>query len=95
MLIMFIVYSNAIDEEAVEIVKRNAAGYTKFIGVQGEGNREPQLGTHIWPGINNCMMVAVENAKVKDAIAKEMQSLKVKFKGVGINIFVLTLKEVL
>ncbi|MGQ9842057.1 MAG: PG0541 family transporter-associated protein [Spirochaetota bacterium] len=95
MLMMFIVYSNVVDEEVVEIVKRYAGGYTKFIGVQGEGSREPQLGTHVWPGINNCMMVAVRNAKVKDAITEEMQSLKVKFKGVGINIFVLSLKEVL
>lgn len=95
MLMLFIVYSNAVDDEVVEIVKKYAKGYTKFTDVQGEGNKEPQLGTHVWPGINNCMMVAVDNTKVKDAIAEEVQSLKVKFKGIGISIFVLTLKEVL
>ncbi|MDH7552083.1 MAG: hypothetical protein QHH74_00350 [Spirochaetota bacterium] len=93
MVMLFIVYSNAVDDEVVEIVKKYASGYTKFVDVQGEGNKEPQLGTHVWPGLNNCMMIALEDNKSKDKIAQELQKLKVKFKGVGISVFVMQLKE--
>ncbi len=95
MVMLFIVYSNAVDNEVVEIAKRYADGYTKFTGVQGEGNKEPQLGTHVWPGLNNCMIIALKDNKAKDAIAQELNTLKVKFKGIGISIFVLQLKEML
>ncbi len=95
MLMLFIVYSDAVDDEVVEIVKKYATGYTKFQDVQGEGNKEPQLGTHIWPGLNNCMMIALEDKKAKDVIAEELNTLKIKFKGIGISMFVLQLKEML
>lgn len=92
MMLLFVVYSNAVDEEITETVMRHAGGYTKFAGVFGEGNREPHLGTHVWPSMNNCMMVAVEAAR-KEALAGEILHLKEKFSGVGINIFVTRLEE--
>lgn len=95
MVMLFIVYSNAVDDEVVEIAKKYASGYTKFTDVQGEGGKEPQLGTHIWPGLNNCMMIALEDNKAKDKIAQELNKIKVKFKGVGISVFVMQLKEML
>ena len=94
MLLLFIVYSNAVDDEIVEITKANSNGYTKFVNVQGEGSKEPHLGTHIWPDINNCIMAAIENKK-KDRIATEVKKLKEKFPSVGINIFVSPLKEMI
>ena len=39
MLMLFIVYHNAVDEEVVEITTKYAKGYTKFVGVLGEGNK--------------------------------------------------------
>lgn len=94
MILMFVVYSNAVDEEVVEIIKTHTGGYTKFSGVQGEGNREPHLGTHIWPAINNCIMTAVDNKK-KNVIAAEIKKLKEKFPDIGINIFITGLKEMI
>jgi len=94
MLMMFIVYSNAVDDEMVEVMQRHAGGYTKFNGVQGEGGGEPHLGSHVWPGVNNCIMVAVENIKKKD-VADEIAAIKDKFPGVGIQSFVMTLKEMM
>ena len=94
LMLMFIVYSNAVDEEITEIVKRHAGGYTKFTGVFGEGNREPHLGSHIWPDKNNCIMVAIE-ASQKAAMADEVMLLKQKFPGVGINVFGTKLSEML
>jgi hypothetical protein len=93
MVLLFIVYSNAVDEEMVEIVIRHADGYTKFLGVQGEGQGEPQLGTHIWPGINNCMMVAV-NKENEKRIVNAVDTLRVKFPGMGVKIFSTKLSRV-
>lgn len=92
MYLMFVVYSNAVDEEMVDIIKSNAEGYTKFIGVQGEGHGEPHLGSHVWPSINNCIMVAIDKKKRRD-IQSLTKKLKMKFPGIGIKIFMTELKE--
>jgi len=92
MVLMFIVYSNAVDEEMVGTVKKYANGYTKFQGVQGEGGGDPHLGSHVWPGVNNCIMVAAENRAV-DAISKEVAELKEQFPGIGISIMVTQMKK--
>ena len=94
MLLLFIVYSNAVDDEMVEMINENSTGYTKFVNVQGEGNKEPHLGTHIWPDINNCIMAAVENDK-KSNIEKAVKELKKKFPSIGISIFINQLKEMI
>ncbi len=94
MVLMFIVYSNAVDEEMVEIVMSHAGGYTKFVEVQGEGQGEPQLGTHIWPGINNCLMVAAKKENEKEII-NAVDRLKVKFPGMGVKVFSTQLKRII
>ena len=94
MLLTFIVYSNSIDEEIVELAKANSSGYTKFTGVQGEGAKEPHLGTHVWPDINNCMMLVIEPGQ-KEKIAEGASKLKKQFPAVGINIFTTQLKEMI
>ena len=94
MLLLFVVYSNAVDDEMIEMMKEYSNGYTKFENVQGEGNKEPHLGTHVWPDINNCIMAAIENNK-KSSIEKAVKDLKKKFPSVGISIFVNQLKEMI
>ncbi len=93
MNLLFIVYSNAVDDEMVEIARRHAGGYTKFAGVSGEGQGEPHLGSHIWPGVNNCMMVAADK-KQEAGIARDVKELKEKFADIGIRIFSLAIKQV-
>lgn len=92
MNLMFIVYSNAIDDEMLEIARRHAGGYTRFSGVHGEGRGEPHLGSHIWPGVNNCMMAAVDK-KQEAAIAEDLRLLKEKFTDIGIRVFTVPLRE--
>ncbi len=92
MNLMFIVYSNAVDDEMIEIARRNAGGFTRFSGVHGEGCGEPHLGSHVWPGVNNCIMAAVDK-KQEAAVAAEVLELKEKFPDVGIRVFTVPLKE--
>ena len=93
MIIMFVVYSKAVDEEITRIVKKYAGGYTRFVDVQGEGDGDPQLGTHVWPGRNNCLMISMENKNEKKFI-QEAGELKEQFPGTGIHIMTAALKSV-
>lgn len=93
MLMLFIIYSNAVDEEMVELVKNHSDGYTKFRGVQGEGHGEPHLGSHVWPSINNCMMVVIDNKNEK-ALVSDLHELENKFSGIGIKVFTTTMKKI-
>lgn len=92
MELMFIVYSNAIDDEITSIIKMHSSGYTRFSGIEGEGSGEPHLGSHIWPGVNNCIMTAADKAVCKK-IKAELGIIKEKFRGVGIHAFILPLNE--
>ncbi len=91
MNLMFIVYSNAVDDEMLEIARRHA-GATQGLRVHGEGRGEPHLGSHIWPGVNNCMMAAVDK-KQEAAIAEDLRLLKEKFTDIGIRVFTVPLRE--
>ncbi len=92
MTLMFIVYSNAVDDEVLEIARRHIDGYTRFSGVHGEGSGEPHLGSHVWPGVNNCVMAAV-NKKQEASIGEEVRALRERFSGVGIRVFTVPLRE--
>lgn len=86
MKLVFIIYSNPVDEEIIEILREEGAGYSKFVNVQGEGDREPQLGSHIWPGINNCIISAMDETMEKK-MSKRIISLKERYQGIGITVF--------
>ena len=93
MKMIFIIYTNAVDEEMVEVVKKYAGGYTKFNGVQGEGNGEPHLGSHVWPGMNNCIMTVID-PKHEKTLVKEINALEEMFSGISIRMFVMPVQSI-
>ena len=92
MIFIFVVYSNAVDEEMLELVKKYTSGYSKFKDVEGEGHRDPHLGSHVWPVINNCIMTTLDKSKEKE-FYDEIKKLKEKFPGVGIHTMAMNLKK--
>jgi hypothetical protein len=66
MKMMMIVYHQAADEYVVSAFKNaGIKGYTKMIECRGEGTEtEPKLGTHIWPGKNNILLLALQKEEV-------------------------------
>ncbi len=78
MKMLFIIYSKEADEEIIGAFKRSGMRwYTKMEEVRGEGKEsEPKLGTHIWPGLNNMLLVVIEDAEVGEAkdIIKRMKN---------------------
>jgi len=85
--LLFIVYSQAIDEEITEAMREfKVSGYTKWTNVQGEGGGEPHLGNNIWPSVNNCLMVALPT-ELCEPLAQALKEIKSLYTGIGVQIF--------
>ena len=94
MKMFFIVYSSAADWDVIETFKKAGVGeYTKMEEVHGVGkDTEPKLGTHIWPGANNALFMAVSDEKVS-LITNLIKQVKIKHPRSGIKGFILPMEE--
>jgi len=73
MKLILITYSEAIDEEVMEVLDvAEVGGYTKWMQVLGKGQTSgPHLLSHVWPKGNNVLVAVVEDdvaARLLDAI---------------------------
>jgi hypothetical protein len=94
MKMVMLVYNEALDNEVMEILESCLMkNYTKITGVFGCGTSSgTHLGTDIWPGRNNVLYVACEEAVSKKimVLVKQMRkSLGVE----GIKAFLMPLEE--
>lgn len=94
MKMVMLVYNEALDNEVMEILENCLMkNYTKLTGVFGCGTSSgTHLGTDIWPGRNNILYVACEEAVAKKIIASVKQirkSLGVE----GIKAFLMPLED--
>jgi nitrogen regulatory protein PII len=94
MKMFFIIYSSVADEGVIDAFKKaGIREYTKMKEVHGEGTEtEPKLGTHIWPGANNALFVAVSDEKVS-LITNIIKSVKISHPRSGIKGFILPMEE--
>jgi hypothetical protein len=94
MKMLFVIYSREADEAVVSAFKRSGiSGYTKMQEVCGEGQEtEPKLGTHIWPGMNNVMLVVIEDDEAGHAMDL-IRGLKKEHARAGIRGFLLPLED--
>ncbi|HOI75346.1 MAG TPA: hypothetical protein PLO63_14470 [Syntrophales bacterium] len=94
MKMFLIVYSREADEYVVARFKKaGIRAYTKMEAVHGEGpDSEPKLGTHVWPGGNNVLILAVpdEQIHVVTCIAHQLKEERPR---AGVRCFVLPLEE--
>ncbi len=92
-MLVYIVYDRAIDEELGEILTNlDMQYYTKWKDVSGVGRNDPHLGDHVWPGLNNVLMIVVDNEK-KEALLQRIRSLQSTFTSVGLRAFVVPVFE--
>jgi nitrogen regulatory protein PII len=94
MKMVMVVYNEALDNEIMEILDSCAMkNYTKITEVFGCGTSSgTHLGTDIWPGRNNLLYVACEEAvgkKIIVAVGQLRKSLGVE----GIKAFLIPLEE--
>ena len=60
-VMIYIVYDRAIEEEVIDMLEETGLPfYTKWKDVVGVGVHDPHLGDHIWPGLNNVVMIATD-----------------------------------
>ena len=73
-----LMYNEALDNEAMDILEScSLKNYTKVTGVFGCGSSSgTHLGTDIWPGRNNILYVACEEAAGKKIIVLVKQMRK-------------------
>lgn len=96
MKLIFLVYNIVIESRVMEeLEKAEVKAYTKLPSVHGAGaHSAPHLDSHIWPGINQGLFIAIEEEK-KDRVLSRMKELKSMYKKEGLKVFVLPLEEVL
>lgn len=65
---IFIAYSQAFNEEIVEVLEKyDQRGFSRWADVQGRGSvdGEPHLNSHAWPRLNQAVLVMVDDEKVQ------------------------------
>jgi len=89
-----LVYGRDVDDEVIAALKKaGIAAYTKMEEACGEGkDTEPRLGTHIWPGTNNILFIAMSDEQI-DAFRELVMQLKAQYPRAGIRGFMLPLEE--
>ena len=94
MKMVMLAYNEALDNEVMEILESCLMkNYTKITGVFGCGTSSgTHLGTDIWPGRNNVLYVACEDAVGKKIITLVKQIRK-SLGAEGIKAFLMPLEE--
>lgn len=96
MKMFLIIYAEAADEAVIEALKAAGIhGYTKMVQARGEGTQsDPKLGTHIWPGKNNVLLLALADEEIP-GIAARIRELKRVNPRAGVRSFLLPMEEIL
>ncbi|MBA7470216.1 hypothetical protein ES707_05494 [subsurface metagenome] len=96
MKLIFLIYNVIIENKVMEeLEKAEVKAYTKLPSIYGVGTHSlPHLDSHVWPGINHGLFIAVEEEK-KNEVLSRMKELKSMYKKEGLKVFVLPLEEVL
>ncbi len=94
MKMIMLVYNEALDNEAMEILESCAIkNYTKVNGVFGRGDTSgTHLGTDVWPGRNNIIYAACEEAvarKITGAVKQARKTLGEE----GIKAFLMPIED--
>lgn len=94
MKMTMVVYNEALDNEVMEILEScKLKNYTKIAEVFGRGaSSGTHLGTDIWPGRNNLLYIACEEAVGKQII-EAVKQLRKNLGAEGIKAFIMPLEE--
>ena len=94
MKMVMIVFNAAIDEEIAEGLQDiGIDAYTKWPKVLGKGaTSDPHLDSHIWPGVNSSIFLAVEDDRVP-AVLDKVRELEASVGKEGLKAFVWSLEE--
>ena len=94
-VMVMIIHDRAIDEEVGDLLSAlDLQYYTKWKDVVGVGEKDPHLGDHVWPGLNNVTMVVTEGGR-EEKLMKSVKALQAAFPSVGLRAFVLPVSDMI
>ncbi len=95
MQMLMLVFNEAIDEVVLETIQDcGIESYTRIDGVFGKGKTSgTHLGTDIWPGRNNTLLLAVSEEQARQAMER-LRKLRTKLGIEGVKAFVWNLEDV-
>lgn len=95
MKMLMLVFNEAVDEEVMEMLQAcGMNNYTRINGIFGKGRTSgTHLGTDIWPGRNNLLLLAVPDDKMPHAL-ECVQTLRKTLGAEGVKAFVWNLEAV-
>lgn len=95
MKMVMITYNEAIDIEVMEIVNGNGVmNYSRINRTYGKGTTsKTHTGDQIWPGLNNILYLACEDAQA-DQIFSGIATLRKTLGKEGVKAFVMPLEKV-
>jgi nitrogen regulatory protein PII len=96
MRLAMIIYGSPIDPDVMEVLESlGLESYTKMREVLGKGRSSgPRLDTHIWPGTNAMVMVALSDEKVS-SLVDALKPLKERFSHEGLKLYLFSAEEAL
>lgn len=92
---LYIIYNAAIESRITACMEDcSLNSYTKFPAIHGAGSSAgPRLNTHVWPGVNNALLVIAEDDRIPEMLDK-IRDLKDKYSREGVKAFVFPVEEV-
>ena len=95
MKMVMVTYNEAIDVEVMEVLEGcGLADYTKVTRVSGKGKTSgTHLGNQIWPGQNNILWVACDDAQAKQ-FAFGITNLRKTLGKEGVKAYVMPLEQI-
>jgi hypothetical protein len=96
MKLAMIIYGTPIDPDVMEILEAlELQSYTKWREVLGRGRAAgPRLDTHVWPGTNAVVMLALPDDRVA-ALIDALRPLKERLSHEGLKLYLLPAEEAL
>ncbi|MFH1477570.1 MAG: PG0541 family transporter-associated protein [Verrucomicrobiota bacterium] len=92
---IMLVFNEAMNEEVMEVLRHCRLGsYTRLNGIFGKGSASgTHLGTDIWPGRNNSLLMAVDD-EATAPLLKCIRELRKTMGSEGIKAFTWNLESV-
>ena len=95
MKFVLICYSEAIDDEVMEVLdEAQVSGYTKWTKVLGKGRTSgPHLYSHIWPNANSVIATVVPD-DIAATMLKDIRQMREKLGSEGVKAFMWGIDDV-
>lgn len=92
---IFVSYSQAYNEEIIEVLEANGQrGFTGWQEIQGRGGVDgtPHLGSHAWPEMNHALITVVDDSKV-EGILRDLKAKDEAFPDLGLRAYVWNIEK--